>query len=129
MKTMRIQAIGWKFAWNGFRYVVKTQFNFRLQLSIAVITLLVAAFLKLSVIEWSLILLCIGTVLTLETVNTAIEVFVNMVQPEYAPTAGLIKDLSAAAVFISAGVSVVIGLIIFLPKVGSFCIAVSNFSF
>jgi diacylglycerol kinase len=49
-------------------------------------------------------------------INTAIEELVNMLSPEYNKKAGLIKDVAAGAVLIAAIVSIIIGVIIFLPK-------------
>ena len=72
---------------------------------------------KVSVTEWALLALTIGMVLSLELVNTAIEAVVDLVTEEYHPLAKVAKDTSAAAVFVCAIAAVVVGLIIFLPKV------------
>lgn len=67
-------------------------------------------------IEWIFILLCIGGVITLELINSSIENVVDLVTEETHPLAKKAKDMAAAAVFFFALVSVVIGCIIFIPK-------------
>jgi diacylglycerol kinase (ATP) len=52
-------------------------------------------------------------VLALEIINTAIESFVDLVEPNYNPVAGKIKDLGAGAVLIFSIISALIGIMIF----------------
>ena len=52
-----------------------------------------------------------------ELFNTAIEAVVDLVTEEYHPLAKVAKDTSAAAVFIIAIVSIVVGIVIFVPKI------------
>ena len=65
--------------------------------------------------ELAIILIMIAMVLSAEIFNSAIENLVNFVSPEYHPLAGKIKDLAAGAVLVIAIVSVVVGLLIFIP--------------
>ena len=73
--------------------------------------------LKVSLIEAAILALTIGLVLALELVNTSIEATVDLVTEDYHPLAKVAKDTSAAAVFVFAIASVVVGLVIFLPKI------------
>ena len=61
--------------------------------------------------------LTIGLVISCELINTAIEAVVDLVTEDYHPLAKVAKDTAAAAVFVFAIVAVIVGLIIFLPKV------------
>ena len=56
-------------------------------------------------------------VLSAEAMNTAVEFVVDLVSPHYHPLAGKAKDVAAAAVLLAAFGAVIIGLIIFLPKI------------
>lgn len=67
-------------------------------------------------IEWSIVVLLIGGMLALEMMNAAIERVVDLVTLENHPLAKHAKDLAAGAVLVYAISSVVIGLIIFVPK-------------
>lgn len=68
---------------------------------------------NITITEWCLVLICIGIVLALETINTALEYFVNLVEPNHNPIAGKIKDLAAGAVLIFSIISALIGTLIF----------------
>lgn len=71
----------------------------------------------ISSLEWVLLTLAIGFVFVTETLNTAIEIDIDLTSPEYHPFARDTKDVAAAAVLLSVFVAVIIGLIIFLPKI------------
>ena len=72
--------------------------------------------LGLSTTEWLLIGFCIGSVFMAEIMNTAIEFLVDLVSPGFHHKAGQVKDLAAGAVLVASMMSVVIGAVIFLPK-------------
>ena len=82
----------------------------------AVFALLMGVFLKLSTIEWLILSFTIFYVITLELINTVMEAFVNLVSPEYKHFAKVAKDVSAACVLLAAFLSVIVGLVLFLPK-------------
>ena len=74
-----------------------------------------AAALQFSLLKWTILLLTIGLVVTAEALNSAIETLVDLIQPEQHPLAGNAKDIAAGAVLIAAIISVIIGLLLFLP--------------
>ena len=99
----------------GLRYLLTSQRNARVQASIGVGVLALAAILRVSRVEWAIITLLIALVLTLEALNSAIEATVDLVTSDYHPLAKIAKDVAAGAVWLMAIASVVIGAIIFLP--------------
>jgi diacylglycerol kinase len=104
------------YAFKGISIAFKTQHNIWIH-SLAIIVVLTAGFIfKLDVLEWGLVVLAIGLVLVSEMINTAIECLVDLVSPDYSEKAGLIKDVAAGAVLVAATISVIIGGIVFLPK-------------
>jgi len=105
------------YAFKGIFAAFKTQRNFRIHIPVLLCVIAAGFLLKLNPAEWTLVLLAAGLVLSLELVNTAIESLVDLVSPGYDKKAGRIKDIAAGAVLIAAVVSVIIGLIIFLPKI------------
>ncbi len=107
---------GFGFAINGIWHAAATQLNFRVHLVAAVIAVYAGYALHISKDEWLWIILCIAMVLVAELFNTAIEFLTDLVSPEYNKKAGLVKDMSAGAVLITAIGALVIGLIIFVPK-------------
>ncbi len=107
---------GFGFAFKGIWHACKTQLNFRVHLVCATIAIALGFFLKISAAEWLWIILSIGMVLLTEIINTAIELLVDLVSPGYNEKAGHVKDMCAAAVLVTAVTALVIGMVIFLPK-------------
>jgi len=106
-----------KFALNGIRLIFKSGPNFIIQLIIAFITLSAGIYFQIRATEWTIILICIGGVLSAEIFNTAIEKMVDHLSPEKNKYAGEIKDLAAGAVLLFAIITAIIGIIIFYPYV------------
>ena len=100
----------------GLKYAYRNEQNLAFDVGVALIVIIAGFFLKLSAGEWAVVALTIGLVLALELINTAIEAAIDLVTKEYHPLAKVAKDTSAAAVFIMACAAIVVGLIIFLPK-------------
>jgi diacylglycerol kinase len=73
--------------------------------------------LQISSIEWILIILTIGLVILAETINSAIEIDIDLTSPTYHPYARDTKDVAAGAVLVTVFISIIVGLIIFLPKI------------
>lgn len=103
-------------AFAGLRFLMEEN-NARFHVLAAIIVLTAGFYLKLSAIEWTIIITQIGLVLAVETLNTAIEKLCDYVSPEYHQLIGKVKDLAAAAVLIMSIVAVIVGIIIFLPKI------------
>ncbi|MBR1385963.1 MAG: diacylglycerol kinase family protein [Bacilli bacterium] len=105
-----------KHAFDGLAYSFKKTKNLLVDVVFAVLVITAGFVFKVSLIEWAVLLLCIALVMSLEMVNTALEEAVNLAMPNLHPIAKISKDVSAGAVLFSAIISVVIGLIIFMPK-------------
>lgn len=105
------------FAFDGIKVAIKKGRNFRIQLLLGAIASILGLILNLSTFEWIGLILIITFVLILELVNTSLEAIVDLVSPEIRGEAKIAKDVAAAAVLISSITSLVIGLVIFLPKI------------
>lgn len=105
------------YAFKGWSYAFSTQLNFKVHTVAAATVIFAGCYFRLSHTEWLWIIAATGLVLIVELINTAIEVLVGLVSPGYHPKAGIIKDVSAAAVLITALTAVAIGLMIFIPKI------------
>jgi len=108
--------IGLRFAINGLRQFFKTERNGRIQGVSGVVAILTGIIFRISLNEWMVLLLCVGGVLGLEILNSAIEKLCNLITTDYHPQIKLVKDLSAGAVLMMCIISVIIGCIIFIPK-------------
>jgi diacylglycerol kinase (ATP) len=110
----RIQSFG--FAFKGIAHVFAHEHNMWIHLCAALCVTVAGFYFHIDSTEWLFVLLCIGGVIAAELINSAIEKLVDLVSPQYNINAGLIKDIAAGAVLIMAIVSVIVGLIIFIPK-------------
>lgn len=108
---------GFYFAINGIKYSFKTQLNFRIHVFLALIAVILGFIFQVSLQEWLWLILAIALVIIFELINTAIEALVDLISPGFDRRAGLIKDISAGAVLFAAILVLIIGLIIFLPKI------------
>lgn len=104
-------------ALNGAKTAFGSQRNLRIHLVIGSVVTLISALLKIPATEFLIILLMILIVIITELFNTAVEFTIDLVSPEYNQIAKRVKDISAAAVLIAALFAVVIGILIFLPKI------------
>ena len=104
------------YAFDGLRWLVRSQPNFRIHLVIAVLAVLVALVLRLSPAEFGLLTLTIGLVLALEAINTALEALCDVASPTYHPLIRVAKDATAAAVLLGALSAVLVGLALFAPR-------------
>ena len=104
-------------AFNGLKYFFKKERNGKIQAGVSVAVVIAGLYLHLSTIEWIITLFSICLVLTLELINSALEHLCNLVHSEYHPVIKIIKDVAAGAVLLASVISVIIGLIIFLPKI------------
>lgn len=104
-------------AMRGLEILFKTTHNFWLQIFFGILAIYLGFLLEISSFEWIAIVFSVGLVFFAEAINTAIEIDLNLTCQEYHPYARDSKDVSAGAVLITAIISGVIGLIIFLPKI------------
>ena len=111
---MLIRSFG--YAFEGVAYILRTQRNARIELAVAVAAVLLAGWLGIGAIEWAVLVLTIVIVLALEWMNTALELAVSLASPEAHPSAKAAKDVAAACVLLGAAASVLVGLLLFIPR-------------
>ncbi|GHV45139.1 diacylglycerol kinase [Bacteroidia bacterium] len=105
------------YAFKGILSAFKSEMHIKIHTIIALPVIFSGFVLKISATEWTVCLLCIGLVVGMELLNTAVEKIIDLVSPEHNELAGKAKDIAAGAVLVCASVSVVIGIIIFAPKI------------
>jgi undecaprenol kinase/diacylglycerol kinase (ATP) len=104
-------------AFKGLQNFFFHERNGKIQLFIGCITVAAAFILHISSLEWVAILLCIGLVLSLEMLNSAIEKLCDLIHKDFHPVIKIVKDVSAASVLWSSIISAAIASIIFIPKI------------
>ena len=106
-----IKSVG--YAVNGIVAALKDQRNLAIQSVIAIAVIAAGFYFGITSIEWCIILILIGTVLSLELMNSALEELVNLVTKEKHPLAGKVKDIAAGAVLVFSVIAGIVGIIIF----------------
>jgi len=106
-----------KYALEGVIYTFKNEINFVIQFSIFIIIIGAGIIFKITRIEWIVILLLSTFVLSLELINTAFEVLVDLTIEDYHDLAKKSKDIAAGSVFIMSLFSALIGILIFYPYI------------
>jgi diacylglycerol kinase (ATP) len=119
MTTFSVTAriMSFRYASRGIRLVVASQHNAWIHLAATLLVGAAGLWAHLSGLEWCVIVLTIAAVWTAEALNTAIEYVTDLASPEFHVLAGKAKDAAAGAVLIAALGAVLVGCIIFLPRI------------
>jgi diacylglycerol kinase (ATP) len=104
-------------AGRGIWIFLKSTHNAWIQLALLTCAVGFGFYFKIGGTEWLALALASGLVLTAEAVNTAIELGLDFVSPAYHRAARDAKDVAAGAALISALTAIVVGAIIFLPRI------------
>ena len=105
-----------KYAFDGLLHLMRDEPNARIHFVVSIVTIICGWYFNIDKSEWLAIILCLGIVLLAEIINTAIENICDYISPKQHHKIKIIKDLAAAAVLISAIMSVVVASCIFLPR-------------
>ena len=104
---------GFRYAWAGIVAAVRTERNFRFHLCAAAYVLWFSQYYTFTRVEYALLALCIGGVMALELVNSAVERAVDKPDVAHWRAAGSAKDMAAGAVLVFSAAAVVVGLCLF----------------
>ncbi len=110
------RARSFTYAFRGIGIIFKTQHNAWVHGLAAVVVIFLGFLLEISSGEWAVILLSITSVLAAEAFNTAMEIDMDLTSPRYHPYARDTKDVAAGAVLLTVAGAIVVGCIIFIPK-------------
>ncbi|MEH6706129.1 MAG: diacylglycerol kinase family protein [Galbibacter orientalis] len=106
-----------RYACKGAYLLLKTEASIQTQASIALIATIAGFYYQISPTEWILQILTIALIMSIEGLNTAVEKIADFIHPEHHYKIGFIKDIAAGAVWISAIAAIIIGAIIYIPKI------------
>jgi len=115
--SLRSRGKSFRFAFNGISVFFKQEPNAILHIIATILVFVAAIFFDITKTEWIAIIVVTGFVWVAELLNTAIEKIMDFIQPAYHPSVKYIKDVSAAAVLLSAITAILTGAIIFIPKI------------
>jgi diacylglycerol kinase len=116
MKSFRRSRIrSFKHALSGWIFVIRTQQNAWIHLLATFFVVLMAAWLRLPLRDWAVLILAVAIVWTAEFLNTALEAVVDLASPERHPLGKVGKDVGAAAVLVAAVSAAILGFLILGP--------------
>lgn len=116
MKTKHSLIDNFKFAFEGLVVALKKGRNVKIMVGFGILAVVLGMATRIGTSEWIQLVLIISLVLGLEMLNTALEAIVDLVSPEFNALAKAAKDMAAGAVLIVSIASVIIGTLLFLPK-------------
>ncbi len=105
------------FALQGLRTAVLNERNIKVMLAGGAFALIAGLIVGLDLIEWAIVILCCGIVISSELVNTAIETVVDLVSPEFHPLTGRAKDIAAASELVLCTAVGVVGILVFVHAI------------
>ena len=106
-----------RYAFQGWGYVLRTQRNAWIHSAIATVVFLVGLWLKLTLQEWAIIVLTAAFVFSAEFINTAIEAAIDIGAPDPHPMAKIGKDVASTAALVSSIVFMIIVALILVPAI------------
>ena len=104
-------------AWRGITWLMRDEVNARIELAIAILVIGLGFWLKISGVEWCIVFICIGCVLAAEAFNTSVEELCDYHTRETDERIKRIKDMAAGSVLITGIMAIVVGCVIFGPKI------------
>lgn len=105
------------FAWNGIRYGISKELNLKIHCCATLLVTAAGFYFSISAVHWIALLCCMGLVLGMELINTAIEKLCDVIHPAKHPGIEKVKDIAAGAVLLSAIAAMACGLLIFIPEI------------
>lgn len=108
------------FALKGIRRFFSNERNGQIQAVFGLAAIILGFILSISAFQWLLVLFCIGLVISLEMINSAIENFCDLVTTDFHPGIKIIKDVAAGSVLVASLFSLITGLLIFIPAIVDF---------
>ncbi len=108
-----------RYAIEGIKLIIINERNFRIQLSVALVTIFAGLLLGISHQDWVALFVVIAIVLVAEAFNSVVEAICDTISKDFRINVKYAKDVSAGAVLVSALVSLLAGVIIFYPYIWS----------
>lgn len=120
MRSYTRRVLSFKYAFAGVMAALKEEPNLKFHFLAGIVVLVLAAILQISELDFIIVLILIGLVISVEMTNTAIEAVIDSFTEKEHPGAKLAKDISAGAVLVVSITAGAIGLIIFIPAILKF---------
>ncbi|MEQ9426617.1 MAG: diacylglycerol kinase family protein [Cyclobacteriaceae bacterium] len=114
---LKNRVLSFKYALDGLQRLISEEHNARIHAIVAIMVIGCSIWFNISPLEWCLVLLSVGIVFISEAFNSSIERLADLYSRDKNPQIKVVKDLAAGAVLLAALIALIIGLIIFIPKI------------
>ena len=114
------------YAIDGLIYVLRTQRNMRIHFIAAVVVLMLSLIVGVESTQFMLLVFAVSIVIAAELMNTAIEAVIDVTTTSFDPMAKIAKDVAASAVLVASLTALIIGYLIFYPKLNSVSLQTLN---
>ena len=112
--TRRLKSFG--YAFNGLKVAFISEHNLRIHLVATIAVVILGFYFKIEIVEWLILTLTIGFVIAMEFLNSSIENLADYACKEQHPLIKEVKDIAAGSVLVSAISALIVGLLVFIPK-------------
>ena len=116
---LRRRLASFRFAIQGVAILFRTEFHAWIHLCATIAVIAAAVLFDLTTVEWAILFLAMGFVWTAEALNTAVEITVDIVSPQYSEAAGKAKDVAAGSVLLASVAAAASGFAVFCPYIWS----------
>jgi len=114
--SIKARIKSFEYAFRGLWHLLKEEHNYRIHIVVMIAVVAAGFIFRIEEWEWIAVIICIGLVLALEAINSALENFLDFVSPEKHEKVMKIKDLAAGAVLVFSIAAAIVGIKIFLPR-------------
>lgn len=115
--SFKDRAKSFSYAFNGIAKLLKYEHNSRIHFTAAILVCFAGFYFNIDRVEWLFVIVSIGLVILCELFNTAIERIADFVEPNWNESIGIIKDYASGAVLVASVMAVLIGGIVFIPRI------------
>ena len=115
--SLRSRIKSFAYAGAGIGQFLRREHNARIHLAATIVVAIAAIVYKVSHMETVALVSVIGLVWVTEMLNTCLERMADLITPEEHPEIKFIKDLAAGAVLVAALTALIIGAVIFIPRI------------
>ncbi|MBO4489460.1 MAG: diacylglycerol kinase family protein [Bacteroidales bacterium] len=115
--SIKKRLMSFRYAFAGLRALFVAEHNAWIHLVAAILAIGAGFLFRITPGEWLAVLIVIGMVFAAEILNTSLERTADFLTEERDDRIRDIKDLAAAAVLVCAITALLVGLVIFLPKI------------
>lgn len=106
-----------KFSIEGLAYAYRYEQSLWIHGIVSIFAVILGLVFNIKISEWAVLFIALGSILSVELINTSIEAAVDLTTLEINPLAKIAKDCGSAASFVLSLVAIVISLFVFGPHI------------